>query len=404
MDAHIELSWLTAILIGLIVLLAVYFHTVAFQPRTVNHAPTLLTSIGIFGTFLGIALGLKNFDTTDIQASVPMLIEGLKTAFWSSIAGLSAALTIKARFVLSKPSRAETTHYQTQLELLGEIRDTIQQQGNNQQQAVVGMHDDLKQAIVQLQSIYEQHQQALTAKQTEALQASLRELLIEFNEKIEVQYGENFQALNKAVGRMLDWQQATRQQLDSFMAQQQVSLQIMNEATAAHERVVKQTSIFTQVSGALEQLLGGLEKQAKGLEDYLQLLGTIVNSASSGLPKLEERIISLTSGLADTLTMNQQQMKQLLTETANDLVVEHRNLSTQLQRYQQVLDKQGESLVGLTERHWEQLDSVLTTQLNKSLETFGYQLTALSEKFVSDYAPLTEKLRKIITIAEAMDA
>ncbi|MBU2711426.1 hypothetical protein [Zooshikella harenae] len=404
MDAHIEFSWLTAILIGLIILLAVYFHIAAFQPRTVNHAPTLLTSIGIFGTFLGIALGLKNFDTTDIQASVPMLIEGLKTAFWSSIAGLSAALTIKARFVLSKPSRAETTHYQTQLELLGEVRDAIQQQGNNQQQAVVGMHDDLKQAIVQLQCIYEQHQQALTAKQTQALQSSLRELLIEFNEKIEVQYGENFQALNKAVGGMLEWQQVTRHQLDEFMAQQQVSLQIMTEATAAHERVVKQTSIFTQVSGALEQLLGGLEKQAKGLEDYLQLLGTIVNSASSGLPKLEERIISLTSGLADTLTMNQQQMKQLMTETANDLVMDHRNLSTQLQRYQQVLDKQGESLVGLTEKHWQQLDSVLTSQLNKSLETFGYQLTALSEKFVSDYAPLTEKLRKIITIAEAMDA
>ncbi|WP_027708873.1 hypothetical protein [Zooshikella ganghwensis] len=404
MEAHIELTWLTASLIGLIILLAVYFHIAAFQPRTVNHAPTLLTSIGIFGTFLGIALGLKDFDTTDIQASVPMLIEGLKTAFWSSIAGLSAALTIKARFVLSKPSRAETTHYQTQLELLGEIRDVTQLQGNNLQQSIVVMHEELKQAIVQLQCIYEQHQQALTTKQTQALQASLRELMVEFNEKIEVQYGENFQALNKAVGRMLEWQQVTQQQLDEFVAQQKVSQQIMNEATAAHERVVTQTGVFAQVSGALEQLLGGLEQQAKGLEDYLKLLATIVNSASSGLPKLEERIISLTSGLADTLTMNQQQMKHLLTETAKDLVLEHQGLVSQLQHYQHVLDKQGESLVTLSEKHWQQLDDLLTTQLNKSLETFGYQLTALSEKFVSDYAPLTEKLRKIITIAEAMDA
>ena len=37
--------------------------------------------IGIFGCFLGISLGLMKFNTTDVQGSVPALVDGIKTAF-----------------------------------------------------------------------------------------------------------------------------------------------------------------------------------------------------------------------------------------------------------------------------------------------------------------------------------
>jgi hypothetical protein len=39
-------------------------------------------------------------------------------------------------------------------------------------------------------------------------------------------------------------------------------------------------------------------------------------------------------------------------------------------------------------------------ELNKALRAFGLQLTALSEKFVSDYSPLTDKLRDLVAIAQ----
>ena len=46
------------------------------------------------------------------------------------------------------------------------------------------------------------------------------------------------------------------------------------------------------------------------------------------------------------------------------------------------------------------LDEGLTESLNKSLESLGKQLAALSEKFVADYLPLTESLRDVVRIAE----
>ena len=46
------------------------------------------TVLGILGTFVGIYLGLKDFDTNNIEQSVPPLLAGLKTAFLTSIFGI----------------------------------------------------------------------------------------------------------------------------------------------------------------------------------------------------------------------------------------------------------------------------------------------------------------------------
>ena len=53
------------------------------------------------------------FDAVDIQGSVPKLMAGLRTAFWSSIAGLLGALSLKLRAVISQtqqPVQDQTRH------------------------------------------------------------------------------------------------------------------------------------------------------------------------------------------------------------------------------------------------------------------------------------------------------
>jgi len=60
--------------------------------------PALLTSIGITGTFLGITIGLSQFDSTafdskSLLVSAASLLEGMKTAFYTSLAGLSLSAT-----------------------------------------------------------------------------------------------------------------------------------------------------------------------------------------------------------------------------------------------------------------------------------------------------------------------
>lgn len=60
--------------------------------RFTDYTATLLTSIGILGTFAGIVVGLLAFNTADIDNSIPGLLEGLKTAFLTSVVGMFSAV------------------------------------------------------------------------------------------------------------------------------------------------------------------------------------------------------------------------------------------------------------------------------------------------------------------------
>lgn len=57
--------------------------------------PDILTSLGILGTFIGLVVGLKDFQPADYEtmtSSVSSLVEGIKVAFLTSIYGLSLSL------------------------------------------------------------------------------------------------------------------------------------------------------------------------------------------------------------------------------------------------------------------------------------------------------------------------
>lgn len=79
-----------------IILALVVFTSPYWMKRKVKSKQlgTMATTLGILFTFAGIVYGLLNFNVNDIQASVPLLLEGLKTAFITSIAGMVAALIV----------------------------------------------------------------------------------------------------------------------------------------------------------------------------------------------------------------------------------------------------------------------------------------------------------------------
>lgn len=59
--------------------------------------PSAVSTLGVLGTFLGITLGLLCFNTQDLTTSIPELLEGLKTAFFTSLAGMIGSLVLSKR-------------------------------------------------------------------------------------------------------------------------------------------------------------------------------------------------------------------------------------------------------------------------------------------------------------------
>lgn len=67
------------------------------ERRWIEQIPTIVSTTGVIGTFLGITLGLIVFKTDALDSSIPLLLSGLKTAFFTSLAGMIGSLILSRR-------------------------------------------------------------------------------------------------------------------------------------------------------------------------------------------------------------------------------------------------------------------------------------------------------------------
>lgn len=400
----------TLVLIGIVTALTIYFHFFNYSSKTVELAPNILTSIGIFGTFLGVALGLWSFDTTDIHGSVPKLMDGLKTAFWSSIAGLLGALTIKLRSTFSQANRR--TENQTRAASIDDLDASLKllaDQFNPENTKSVPsllkeQHEENQNGVRQIVYVLEHYEERMADANAKALVEAIEAVMQDFNTRINEQYGDNFKRLNESVGKMLDWQNNYRAQLQQLIDEQERTASSMKEASNAFEYMVKHANAFNGISESLQDLLSGMEAQRANLEDQLGGLAAVVNNAADGLPQLEGRIAALTTGIAEQVHEQQRWTVEHITQAQEGI---HQQMSevmersgAQLQQQQQLTHQQLTRIAEKVERQVAVLDDSMEEELNKALQSFGMQLTALSEKFVSDYSPLTQKLQDVVKLAE----
>ena len=68
--------------------------TLQANRNQVDFWPSVLTSLGVLGTFYGISSGLWQFDPENLNDSIPNLLEGLTTAFFTSIIGMASSMGI----------------------------------------------------------------------------------------------------------------------------------------------------------------------------------------------------------------------------------------------------------------------------------------------------------------------
>ena len=89
-----------ALVAGIIIL------AILLRKASQSALPNLATAAGILGTFIGIVLGLWGFEVSNIEGSIPDLLNGLEFAFLTSIIGLIVAVVIRICFIVAgrKPS------------------------------------------------------------------------------------------------------------------------------------------------------------------------------------------------------------------------------------------------------------------------------------------------------------
>lgn len=402
--------------------LTFYFVVMRFDRFAVVHGPEILTTMGIFGCFFGIALALLDFDPRDVQKSVPMLLEGVKTAFWASVSGVGGSLAIRVRHRFQKtPIQATDGGIKSSSlddvviavnglknGIVGADEDTLisqlklmrQEQADNQKQLKASF-DDFSEKVVQLGS--------------KALIEALREVIADFNNKITEQFGENFKRLNDAVGALVVWQQQYKEELDRLQVVQAESAQNLR---AASEGLVAVNDSVKSFAGAAEHLVDlskRLDTQYNDIVASQQVLAQVLGGLKDAVPAFEERIEGFIDNINAGVTAVQQELVKAaanysaqaeahgkqLGQSVQGVVTDFSNQSREAQaRLSEQISKSLDESLKKVSAGVDKLEKDLEAELNRSLLALGNQLASLSHQFVKDYQPLTERLKEVVQLSE----
>tara|TARA_Y100000589_G_scaffold327021_2_gene368034 strand:- start:1123 stop:2535 length:1413 start_codon:yes stop_codon:yes gene_type:complete len=424
------------------------------------NAPNYLTSIGIFFTFLGIFLALREFNVTNINSAVPKLLDGLKLAFLSSVSGIGGSIIY--RFI--RPLRLETivsddANASDLLEQLIEINkgtDSVKnalvgdddsslltqmvklrsdnRDGlNDVRNALTGEGDSsLSTQMIKLRNDFREFAEKVADDGSNALIKALEEVMRDFNAKINEQFGENFKQLNEAVTSLLEWQKEHKEQVEELT---QIFKETQKGIDAVKENIVlieTSTGKIPEQMSKVENAFTLTEERMVELHGGLSSLSEMRTKAEEALPHIETQLTNMTDGLSKSINNQMDSISKIfesqskksaetenkfngvldslniaadgLLETTKDTSDQVKGIITDFQTQQSNLSKELQETLSQSVEDIEKtlnqsvtsLDSSMQQTLQRSLDTLGNNLTSITKAFVDTYEPFAEKIAEIM--------
>ena len=363
-----------------------------------------IVSIGILGTFTGIFISLLSFDSDNISESVPGLLDGLRTAFITSIGGMFLSVLLS---ILQKGKGGEAEDELTILVNIGKKLDTLESVDRrlsnleeikkqaqtlppinakldsidtNTKELSISVSDVGQQLKNQKESTKEAELiflkkldhidenlnnavETLSRGATEEIIKALERVIQDFNSNLTEQFGDNFKQLNESVLKMIEWQKSYRDSIQEFENQLRITAENTEKShqkttelinTFAKENlgyikdITDSYKIITEISEKLETVLGTNQKQITDLESHLNSLAQIGENAE----EVTEKIKDFSKEIQGSLTNQSQALTELTKE--------------------------------------------IEKQLPDSLGELNKVLTSLTEKFATDYKNYLERIAELM--------
>ena len=400
----------TAFFVVLIIGVTIYLGHYKYTRFSITNGPEILTTLGIAGCFLGIALGLLNFDSSNVQLSIPALLSGVKTAFWSSIAGVFGALYIKWRHFTQKiptvtdegqnksASIEDIVSVMTTLKngLVGDEQGTLLSQMKLQRQESNDKMDSLI-------SEFKNFSAHMVENNQKAIIEALKEVIKDFNEKLTEQFGENFKNLNSAVEKLVIWQQQYKEELDELQKTQKQTAADINIVANNFKLIVQEAERFTEISSSLHKQLELMEKQKDTLYEQQKSLAEVLSTMKDVTPEFAKKVDTMLKEINDGLNTIQSEIASSVKNFGVQLQSSNAEMKTLLtetiKKSQEDVSASLKDQVATIKEGVITLDKVMQKELNDAIESMGRQLASLSSKFVEDYGPLTDRLRDVVQLS-----
>ena len=392
MLASVEPSTITdifSILMVVLFLLALYAKIFNQFLQYLEYAPSLLTSLGILGTFTGIVIGLFDFNIAHIDSSIALLLDGLKTAFITSILGIALSLSLKLFSQCYQPQRyaeaditMEDLHNSLNSQIIAtEFLATVMKDNQN---SFLSTQEKLTDVARKHQHEFVEGQRVLAAQNREielknqedflrnqesylekldssvarfaqegvqSLVAEMHEVVKDFNRHVQTEFGENFQQF----GGYLEQFKDTIHSLGNEFGQHEERMQYWTEHCDANViSLVRVRNELEEVGGLLSKVpefIGSFgsameqsQQQLSSINNLLEHYGSISERINDVLPDIGEKLTIFTDNTASLQHLMTEDIKQVVDSYRSTLVEAQENALAPIASWQQQLDTSLEKL------------------------------------------------------------
>ena len=348
--------------------------------RVVEYFPTFISTLGVLGTFFGITMGLMAFDTTDLDKSIPGLLDGLKTAFFTSLAGMIGSMILSA-FIGRKQDEKE-----------GGISD-INQAAGTICQAVKQMSDLNKSTIEKLASQMEEQE-----KDRKAFYSTMGSVM-ESVKKTQASISESLLSINKS-------QSAVESEMHSVVINQRSQNEVLFEATgsminsigrleensttqtshlAATQKSIVEIAEFTHHIPDLVDLVEGTVGTQEEINTQVQKLKNILDGEVLQIEESMDKTNQLLERKFDEFT-------ELLKKSNTEALVEVIDLVEGMVGTQEEINAQVQKLKNILDGEVLQIEESMD-KTNQLLERKFDEFTELLKK--SNTEALVEVMKKV---------
>jgi len=365
----------------------------------VEYAPSLMTSMGLFGTFLGIFIGLLQFDTKRIDGSIEQLLGGLQTAFVTSLIGMGFAIWFKiiqtsyldknrarddapsADDIEPKDIHAILTKQHTELTTIAKGI------GGNDERSMVGQIQllrtdvsDFRSGLAKRQEAFEERLWAqmkdfaemLSKSATQQVIEALKEVIVDFNKNLTEQFGDNFKRLDESVKKLVEWQANYMVQLEAMVRQYEQGVESISATKVAVQSIREETARIPGDMQALGKVLTVNQHQIAELDRHLDAFVKMRDQAVIAVPhiqsKLEEVGQQLLNGAEQVnvvLIKGSQDFENSVKQTNQAMLENAKVVATESEHISEEL-KNAMELLGL---NTERIRSGITAVISSAMES-----------------------------------
>ena len=344
-----------------------------------NQAQNVI-SVGVIGTFIGISFALLYFDTSDIAGSIDGFLSGMKTAFWTSLIGMVAALAIK--FIQATVERSDEDAYKESLMNIQEISRSVK---NNT--TVVNN------ALVELKNSVEAGSNEVLAQQLDRLAQSFNSFIASSNASQESM--NNIGRLMAGQAEKLDNVADTmRESMAAFGKSQEKQIEAINSVMKENMGIL---------GGKIQALNDGLSQQLKASGDkQIELLNSMNASIVAMRAHSEQSAADTTEMLKATRAYqaesldNEAKQNAILDANTQSIVGMKDAFDGFVNNVKEVF---GEAVIGALNRSMQNLNDQLEKQFGENFKELNDSVKALNV-WQAEYKNVVDESIKELTLIQ----